>query len=81
MIYRFVYCSKTNKSQNLICTINTISKQYIVYKASMYGAVIEEKVKQLVMHLPKSEPIELATKRAFENLVKGLDTDEEFTRI
>lgn len=81
MIYRYVYISKTNKYNNLCCLVSTITKQYLVYKASMYNGIIDEKVKQLTYHLPKSEPIELATKRAFENLVKGLDTDEEFTRI
>ena len=80
MVYRFVYVSN-NSYNNLICTVSTITKEYIVYKASMYNKVIDDKVKHLTEHLPKSEPIELKSKRAFENLVKGLDTDEEFTRI
>lgn len=81
MVYKFIYKSKANDYNSKICIVNTISKEYLVYKSSMYNKVIDDKVKYLSHYLPNTDPIEMRTQKDLEKLVKGLDSDEEFTRI
>lgn len=80
MTYKFRFLASIC-SNDLYCIVNTTSKEYLVYKGLMYNKTIDDKVKHLTERLPNSDIIELRSKDAFEKLVKGLDSDEEFTRI
>ena len=68
MIYKFRYVSKSNVYNNLYIVINNETREFIIFKSSMFGEHLYNKIKRLTGGLDLNElvNIDLKTRKDFE---------------
>lgn len=68
MIYKFRYVSKSNVYNNLYILINNETREFLIFKSSMFGEHLNNKIKHLTGGLDFSEfvNIDLKTRKDFK---------------
>lgn len=77
MIYKFRCVSKSNAYNNLYIVVNNITREFIIFKSSMFGEHLYNKIKHLTggLDLIEFANIDLKSRKEFKKYADILRED------